>query len=314
MMTIPGPALPEVRMHLHPPDDPGEAIVVENSRCTRAKSAGFLRHIALDVSRTRLAGNFRVGQSFGVLPPGLDERGKPHKLRLFSISCPSTGEDGRGQVLSTTVKRVIDEHWESHRLFLGVCSNFLCDLAVGDPVRITGPSGKRFVLPADPGAHDYLFIATGTGIAPFRGMVLELLRADIPSRIVLLMGSPYATDLMYDDLFRRLAAENPRFHYTTALSREHQEDGARPMYAQDRLDSCEPARAILEGGRGLVYICGVAGMELGIFQRLARMLPAGALARFLDADPEAMGDIDAWTRRMLHKQVRPTRNTFLEVY
>ncbi len=71
---------------------------------------------------------------------------------------------------------------------------------------------------------------------------------------------------------------------------------------------------VLESGRGLVYICGVAGMELGIFQQFAGMLPRESLGRFLEVDEAAMGGIDAWTRRMIHKQVRPTRNIFLEVY
>ncbi len=312
--AIQGPVLPEVVMHLHPPADPALAVVVENVRCAGKKASGFTRHLAFDVTGTRLQGAFRVGQSFGVLPEGVDTHGRSHKLRLYSIACPSRGEDGEGRVLSTTVKRVIDEHWETQRLFLGVCSNYLCDLKPGHQVRLTGPSGKRFLLPIDPCAHDYLFIATGTGIAPFRGMVRELLEAGVTSRIVLLMGSPYASDLIYDELFRALSSRHANFHYFTSLSRERQDDGAPGMYVQDRLAACAAAGEVLEGGRGLLYICGVAGMELGVFQALARMLPGEALGRFLDADPVAFESVDTWTRRMIHKQVRPTRNVFLEVY
>ena len=39
---------------------------------------------------------------------------------------------------------------------------------------MAGPNGKRFLLPTDRNAHDYLFLATGTGIAPFRGFIHEL--------------------------------------------------------------------------------------------------------------------------------------------
>jgi len=78
--SVTGPVLPEVQMHLHAPGDPGEAVVVETRRCTASsKAAGVIRHVALDISGTKLAGNFRAGQSFGVLPPGLDQNGKPHK-------------------------------------------------------------------------------------------------------------------------------------------------------------------------------------------------------------------------------------------
>lgn len=307
--------LADVKMHLHSPADPGVGVVVSNERCTPRKAAGFIRHVVIDVSKTRLAGNFRVGQSFGVLPPGLDAHGKPHKLRLYSIASPSAGEDGGGNVLATTVKRTIDEHWETGKLFLGLASNYLCDLEPGDEVRVTGPAGKRFTLPADPGSHDYLFFATGTGIAPFRGMAMELLAQNINSRVTLVMGSPYATDLPYHGELLKMKAEHPRFNYITALSREKQEDGHDPMYVQDRLGTHrEELLATLESERTLVYICGIAGMELGIFRRLAELLPESSLEQYLRVEPAALADLPNWSRGMIHKQIKPTRRVFLEVY
>lgn len=309
------PKLADVKMHLHTPANPGVGVVVSNERCTQRKAAGFIRHIAVDVSKTELAGNFRSGQSFGIIPPGLDAHGKPHKLRLYSIASPTRGEDGEGRVLATTVKRTIDEHWETGRLFLGVASNYLCDLSPGDEVRVTGPSGKRFVLPDDPGAHDYIFVATGTGIAPFRGMAMELLQKQINSRITLIMGSPYQTDLPYHGDLLKLQAEHDRFRYLTALSRERQEDGHDPMYVQDRFaterDELLPQ---LQSERTLIYVCGIAGMELGIFQKLAEILPDASLEQYLRVEPEAMGEIRSWSRTMLHKQIKPTRRVFIEVY
>jgi hypothetical protein len=55
-------------------------------------------------------------------------------------------------------------------------------------------------------------------------------------------------------------------------------------------------------------------MELGIFQSMARTLSPALLAKYLEVDPEAMGRIDAWDRKMIHKQVKPTKRVFLEVY
>lgn len=315
--TIPGtPILPEAKMHLAVPSNPGIGVVVSNEKCTASrKAAGFVRHVAIDVSATPLAGNFIAGQSFGVLPPGEDSHGRPHKLRLYSIASPTQGEDGSGRILATTVKRTIDEHWETGKLFLGVASNYLCDLRPGDPVKVTGPNGKRFVLPANPAAHDYVFFATGTGIAPFRGMIRELLVARQPSRVVLVMGSPYASDLIYHAELQELAAANPNFTYLTAISRERQADGAPPMYAHDRLRySADVLLPVLESPRSLIYVCGIAGMELGVFQHLARGLATAALEQYLHVDPDAMAGIDGWERRMIHKQVRPTRRVFLEVY
>jgi ferredoxin--NADP+ reductase len=304
-------------MHLVSPAQPAIGVVVSNERCTAGrKSAGFVRHVAIDVSQTALAGNFVSGQSFGVIPPGTDPKGIPHKVRLYSIASPTRGEDGRGNVLATTVKRLIDEHHETSKLFLGVASNFLCDLKPGDPVRVSGPNGKRFVLPADPSAHDYVFFATGTGIAPFRGMLHDLARAPGSPRVTLVMGVPYATDLLYHDEVNALAAQHMGVRYLTAFSRESQvtPNGARPLYVQDRIQLDDELRATLQSPRTLVYVCGIAGMELGILQALARVLNPQDAEQYLHADAAAIAEVSSWTRRMLHKQVKITRRVFLEVY
>lgn len=302
-------------MHLYRPTDPCTGVIVKNEICTAGrKAAGFVRHIEIDVGGTDLAGRCLAGQSIGVIAEGLDAHGKPHKVRLYSLASPAIGEDGAGRIISTTVKRSIDEHWETHGLFVGVCSNYLCDRQVGDKIKLSGPNGKRFVLPARYDEHDYIFVATGTGIAPFRGMVLDLLKSGCQSRIVLIMGSPYATDLLYHDFFLRMQQEHKNFRYITAVSRERNDTHDR-LYVQDRFRTERDELApILSSPRTLMYICGLAGMELGIFQELAQQLSGDALSQYLQVDPSALSDIRRWQRSMLHKEVRPTRRVFLEVY
>jgi ferredoxin--NADP+ reductase len=307
------PTLAEVKMNLSTPATPCVGTVVSTERCTASrKAAGYIRHVAIDVSGTPLAGNFASGQAFGVLTPGVDANGKPHKLRLYSIASPSRGEDGAGNVLATTVKRTIDEHDETHKLFLGVCSNYLCDLQVGDKVSLTGPSGKKFVLPADRGAHDYVFVATGTGIAPFRGMIMDLLASGVASRVALVMGSPYSTDLLYHQQFEQLAATNPNFVYRTAISRER--GGSPPMYAHDRIIADRDVfTPMLESDRCLVYVCGIAGMELGVLQALSTVLKPEALHQFVKPQP-GFEDAKGWDRKMLHRQLFVSRRVLMEVY
>lgn len=314
--AVPGPELTPVRMHVCTPTTPTTATVVSNERCTASsKSAGVVRHIALNIAGTPLAGSFVSGQSFGVLPPGVDGHGKPHKPRLYSLASPTGGEDGAGTIVATTVKRTIDEHWENHKLFLGVASNYLCDLQVGEKVQLMGPSGKRFVLPVRPEEHDYVLVATGTGIAPFRGFAMELARRAPQSTVWLLMGAPYATDLLYDKELRELAQRHPRFHYVTAISREKQADGKPAMYVHERIaPEAEALLATLASPRGLVYVCGIAGMELGVVQKLATLLPAGVREQYVEADQATLADVRNWQRTMLHKQVRPTRRVMMEVY
>ena len=300
--------------------------VVSTTLCTKGskKSAGIIRHVAIDVSDTPLAGQFLVGQSFGVVAPGVDHNGKPHKVRLYSIASPSYGEDGEGNVLSTTPKRVIDEREpqkkgddpDDHSLFVGVCSNHLCDLKVDDEVLVSGPNGKRFLLPTDVNAHNYLFLATGTGIAPFRGMVMELLDGHVePCRnpIHLVMGSPYTSDLLYDDLFVAYTEKHDNFHYHTAVSRERRADGRRGPYVdgyvEEQLDAFRP---LLEDPRTLIYVCGLAGMQVGIF----KMLGAHGLGRGYLKIHEELADVPAteWTWEQVKRRVRPTHRCMLEVY
>jgi len=317
--TITGPELPDVQMHLHRPNEPATARVVGTHRCTFGrKPASFVRHIEIDLTGTELAGNFRAGQSFGVIPPGEDDKGRPHKVRLYSIASPTRGEDGKGNVLATTVKRSIDEHYEDHSLFLGVASNYLCDLQEGDEVRVTGPNGKRFLLPAEPDKHNYLFLATGTGIAPFRGMLQELLGDNDhegtlgDSKAALIMGTPYTTDLLYHDDLLSMQERDERFAYHTAISREA---GEGRMYVPDRMLAERESLATWLGDENtLVYVCGIAGMEMGVFKALSEMLPGDSLDGLVQIDPEVRDDPANWTRRMIHKQIRPSRRVFLEVY
>lgn len=315
------PTLPDARMHLARPNDPALARVVETRLCTRGgrKSAGIVRHVAFDVGGTPLEGSFLVGQSFGVLAPGTDHRGRPHAVRLYSIASPSRGEDGRGRVVATTVKRTIVEREpqkpgddpDDHSLFLGVASNYLCDLREGDEVRLTGPQGRRFLLPTAPHEHDYLFIATGTGIAPFRGMALELLEGPdgpVSSEIHLVMGVPYRTELLYDDLFRELEARHPNFHYHTAVSRE-----AGGCYVHDLLvRDLATFRPLLERSRTLVYVCGLIGVQFGLYRALAEHeLAEGYL--LLD-EGLASASPSAWTAEDLKRRVRSTGRLMVEVY
>ena len=308
------PVLPDVTMHLVPPTDPVTGVVTKNEICMRGKSSSFVRHVCIDVSGTPLEGSFRSGQSFGIIPPGESDQGRGHKVRLYSIASPTGGEDGSGAILSTTCKRLIDEFQgddtapDGSRLFLGVCSNYVCDLRPGDEVRVTGPVGKRFVLPEDPGRHDYLMLATGTGIAPFRGMILDLLEGPagpVSSDIHLVMGTPYRSDLLYDDLFTDLAARHPNFHYHTVISRELLASGDPQGYIHHYLDREVVLHGdLLRRDRTLIYVCGLAGMQTGVFQTLAERGLGGPYLKIKEDYADV--PVSDWDAAGIRRHVRPT--------
>ena len=321
------PVFPEVEMNLVTPKSPVTGTVVKSEVCLKGgrKSASFVRHVEIDISGTPLEGKCIAGQSFGVIAPGQDERGKPHKVRLYSLASPTRGEGGEGKIISTTPKRFIDEYTpqkdeddeERHDLVLGVCSNYLCDLKVGDKVQVTGPSGKRFLLPVDYNKHDYIFMATGTGIAPFRAMCKDLFdnpNGPTTSQVHVVMGTPYTTDLLYDDYFVALADRYDNFHYHAAVSREKQADGSKGLYVGQLVDQKyeEVFGPILSSERGLMYLCGLLGMQFGIYQLFAEKGISKAYMTMKD-DINEIPHSD-WNREQMRRYIKPTHRLMVEVY
>jgi len=303
--------LPEVELNIYTPKDPVEVPIVENRICSKEVSPNFVRHITFDISGTELEGKVRVGQSIGILPPGKNERGRPYKLRLYSVSSPSKGEGGDSSLVSTTVKRTIEEI-NGSELYLGVCSNYLADLQPGDMVKMTGPSGRRFLLPENDSEFNYVFFATGTGIAPYRGMIKELLEDGFENKIILVFGCPYRTDLLYADYFEPLNNEYENFHYLPYISREDRREDGSKKYVQTSLwDDAELMDPILNKENTLLYICGLKGMESGIYRALTKK----GMSEYLDIREQVIDkDPDDWEEDEIKRYVKPGPRTFVEVY
>jgi ferredoxin-NADP reductase len=90
-------------------------------------------------------------------------------------------------------------------------------LSVGAPV-VLGERAKGS-LRLDPSARTHLLVATVTGIAPVRGLVLQALQDRVPSRLVILHGASHADELPYADELDALAATHPRLSYLPTVSR-----------------------------------------------------------------------------------------------
>ncbi len=302
--------LPEVDLNIYSPKNPAEATIVENYVCTSESSPNIIRHITFDISGTELEGKFKVGQSIGVLPPGINEKGRPHKLRLYSVSSPSKGEEGKPHLVSTTVKRAMDE--VDGTFYMGVCSNYICNLKPGDKVKVTGPSGRRYLLPTNAQDFNYVFFATGTGIAPFRGMIMELFEQGITNEVALVFGCPYRTDVIYPKYFEEMAEKHSNFHYIKMISREDRREDGSKYYVQtaidDRSDILSP---ILAKENTLIYLCGMKGMENGIYHNLAKQ---GFFDYLILKGDLAQRDPESWEWEEVKKMIKPSVRTFEEVY
>ena len=225
---------------------PAVAKVTGNFRLT--KDAGHdVRHIILDFGAQPFP--YLEGQSIGIIPPGVDENGNPHLPRLYSISSPRDGERAGYNNVSLTIKR--EEN--------GLCSNYVCDLNIGDEVRVTGPFGSTFLLPDDPDAR-LLMICTGTGSAPMRSFTMRRQRtlAAKSGGMVMFFGARTADSLPYFGPLKKVPSEILEQHLV--FSREGDKE-----YVQDRMMKDEDRVAeLLSDPHTHVYICGLRGMEEGV--------------------------------------------------
>ena len=241
---------------------PAIATVSGNFRLTAEGASSDIRHIVLDFG----AAAFPVleGQTIGILPPGQDATGRPHHVRLYSVASPREGERPRYNNLALTVKRVAQDHAGAPAY--GIASNYLCDLAKGDEVRVVGPYGTTFLMPNHPGSS-LLMVCTGTGSAPMRAMT-ERRRRRIPlkegGRLMLFFGARAPEELPYFGPLQKLPKEFIDINF--AFSRV---PGEPRRYVQDRIRerSADVVR-LLGDENSYVYICGLKDMEQGVDQAL----------------------------------------------
>lgn len=103
-------------------------------------------------------------------------------------------------------------------------SELAVDLSAGDEVTLRGPYGDLMLEP--PSSRDVVFLATGTGVAPFKGMIDYLFEEGMdrhrgePRDVWLFLGAAWEDALPYADAFRSYAAERENFHFVPTLSRE----------------------------------------------------------------------------------------------
>lgn len=104
----------------------------------------------------------------------------------------------------------------ANRVPEGRFTPFLFDLQPGGEVNFKGPYGA-FILRRP--VSDSIMVATGTGIAPFRSMLLANLHEHPERRFTLIFGVRHQEGLLYHSDFERLAREYPHFDYQPTLTR-----------------------------------------------------------------------------------------------
>jgi ferredoxin-NADP reductase len=197
----------------------------------------FTKHLELEVNGVSHFG-FVPGQWLSVKATTPDGE---EMTRAYSIASPPS-ENGH---IAFCLNRVEE----------GFMSNHLFSLNEGEQITFQGPFGN-FIL--RPPLRDTVFIATGTGIAPFRSMLHWLLAE--PDRheeheFWLLFGARTEEDLYYREEFEQLAAKHDNFHFLPTLSRASEEWKGLRGYVQQHVGEIVGMRTDMHA-----YVCGLDKM------------------------------------------------------
>ena len=225
---------------------PAQMIVQGNYRLTDDPDHD-VRHIILDPGA--LPFPVLEGQSVGIIPPGVDTEGNVHLPRLYSVSSPRDGERPGYHNISLTVKREAK----------GLASNYLCDLAQGAKVDVTGPFGATFLMPGHADSH-MLLICTGTGSAPMRAFTMQRQRSGATGGMTMFFGARTPESLPYFGPLKKVPESVLKQHLV--FSRVPDQD---KEYVQDRILAEQDTVAdLLNDPHTYIYICGLRGMEDGV--------------------------------------------------
>lgn len=130
----------------------------------------------------------------------------------------------------------------------GLLSPRLFDLRPGDAMDISAPMG--FFTLRNPG-REAVFVATGTGVAPFRS-ILHAHLPDQPQPMTLIFGTRYEHGLTYRPEFEELERRHPNFRFLPVLSRPDASWSGRTGHVEPHTIEAIGDRRDLD-----VYICGL---------------------------------------------------------
>jgi len=161
-------------------------------------------------------------------------------FRAYSI-CTSYNKN---RVLSLCVKAIPN----------GKGSNYLKNLSKHDTIEFMGPFGDFTTRKTK--NKKMIFIATGTGIAPFKAMIEKELKKDKNKKIDLIFGVRYGKDIFYKEFFEKLAQEHENFKFTLTLTRppaHWQGNSGRVTRFVEKIDDTDVQQNDF-------YICGLTAM------------------------------------------------------
>jgi NAD(P)H-flavin reductase len=145
----------------------------------------------------------------------------------------------------------------------GVGSTFLANAPIGSEVKVLGPLG-RFIISEGTDESELVFLATGSGIAPIKSMILDQLQVKGDKRpMTLYWGMRHVEQLFWVEEFTQLAEAFPHFSFHPVISQPMPEWTLCRGRVTDCLRTHQPHTE-----KAGYYICGNAPMLQEVMQIL----------------------------------------------
>jgi len=141
----------------------------------------------------------------------------------------------------------------------GLSSTHLHSMKPGDSIQGLAPLGNFHIQEV---TRDLVFVATGSGVAPFRAMVNDLLERGVTNNMILLYGHRLESDFIYRSEWDDLARRHKNFRYVFTVSRDRNHVGEHG-YVQDKIVPCIPDYLKKD-----FYMCGLSNMIMGVNDKL----------------------------------------------
>jgi ferredoxin-NADP reductase len=149
----------------------------------------------------------------------------------------------------------------------GTASELLFNLQPGEKITASGPFGRLILRQEEPAR--YVLMATGTGVTPYRAMLVEIekrLQLQPNLRIMVVFGVRNPADLLYGEEFVAFANKNPRFEFHAYYSRVKLEN-AQPHENEGYVGNILE-KVAFNPTQDIFYLCGNPNMIDTVFAKL----------------------------------------------
>lgn len=182
---------------------------------------------------------YRAGQ-FVMLKANLN--GEDVK-RAYSIVSPPPKDFEHAEYIELIIKHVPG----------GKLTSYLFSLQEYAHIQLAGPFGHLILK--EPIQEGDIFMATGTGIAPFMSMLRKVFRDHNPKEFYLFFGVRNSEEIIYRSELRQWDEEHENFHLIICLSEPEDDWDGETGYVQDKL-----SYYIRDFEKKQAYLCGLPMM------------------------------------------------------